>query len=100
MDNLRHETPVKIHAIQENQQEFEKKCEPSQATKIFSRLYLKATKLFEPTRSHVTWSCEGNELASVCLQMNTPPPIFEKYLCKQDKKMGGLQVDLINFVAI
>ena len=42
MKNLRHETLEKIHAIQENQQEFEKKCEPLQGTKIFSRLYLKA----------------------------------------------------------
>ena len=27
-------------------------------------IYLKATKLFEPTRSHVTWYFEGSELAS------------------------------------
>ena len=68
MKNLRHETLEKIHAIQENQQEFEKKCEPLQATKIFSRLYLKATKLFEPTRSHVTWYFEGSELASTLFE--------------------------------
>ena len=49
LKNLRHETLEKIHAIQENQQEFEKKCESLQGTKIFSRLYLKATKLFETT---------------------------------------------------
>ena len=54
----------KIHAIQENQQEFEKKCEPVQATNRFSRIYLKATKLFEPTRSHVAWYFEGTGLAS------------------------------------
>ena len=35
-----------------------------QATKRFSRLSLKATKLFEPTRSQLTWYCEGRELAS------------------------------------
>ena len=50
--------------IQEIQQEFEKKCEPVQATKRFLRFYLKATKLFETTRSHVTWYFEGSELAS------------------------------------
>ena len=65
MKNLRHETLERIHAIQENQQEFEKKCEPVQATRRFSRLYLKATKLFEPIRSHVTWYFEESELASV-----------------------------------
>ena len=65
MKILRHETLEKIHAIQENQQEFEKKCESLQGTKIFSRLYLKATKLFEPTRSHVTSYFEGRELASL-----------------------------------
>ena len=64
LENLRHETPEKIHTIQENHQEFEKKCEPLQATKIFSRVYLKATKFFEPTRLHVTWYFEGSELAS------------------------------------
>ena len=53
-----------FHGIQENQQEFEKKCEPLQATKILSHLYLKATKFFEPTRSHVTWYFEGSKLAS------------------------------------
>ena len=37
---------LKIHAIQENQQEFEKKCEQVQATKRFLRLSLKATKAF------------------------------------------------------
>ena len=65
LKNLRHETFEKIHAIQENQQKFEKKCEPVQATKRFSRLSLKATKLYEPTRSQVTWYFEGSELASV-----------------------------------
>ena len=65
MKNLRHETLEKIHAIQENQQEFEKKCELVQATKRFSRIYLKATKLFETTRSHVTWYFEGSELGSL-----------------------------------
>ena len=64
IENLHHETLEKIHAIQENQQEFEKKCEALQATKIFSRLYLKATKLFESTRSHLTRYIEGSELAS------------------------------------
>jgi len=43
----RHETLEKIHAIQENQQAFEKKCEPVQAIKRFSRLSLKATKLVD-----------------------------------------------------
>jgi len=43
----RHETLEKIHAIQENQQAFEKKCEPVHAIKRFSRLSLKATKLVD-----------------------------------------------------
>ena len=58
---MRHETLEKIHAIPENQQEFEKKCEPVQATQRFSRFYLKSTKLFEPTRSQLTWYYEGRE---------------------------------------
>ena len=45
---------LKIHEIQENRQEFKKKCEPVQATKRFLRLSLKATKLFEPTKSQLT----------------------------------------------
>ena len=61
---LRHEILEKIHAIQENQQKFEKKCEMVQATEIFSRLSLIATKLFELTRSQMTWYYEGRELAS------------------------------------
>ena len=36
--NLRHGTLEKIYAIQENHQEFEKKCDPVKATKRFSRL--------------------------------------------------------------
>ena len=50
--------------IQENQQEFERKCGPVQAIKSFLRLSLKATKLFESNRSQVTWYFEGSELAS------------------------------------
>ena len=40
------------------------KCESVQATKRFSRLSLKATKLFNLTRSQVIWYFEGSELAS------------------------------------
>ena len=54
LKHLRQKTLEKIHAIQEIQQEFEKKCELVQATKRFLRFYLKATKLFETSRSHVT----------------------------------------------
>ena len=64
LKNLRHETFEKIHAIQENQQKFEKKCEMVQATEIFSRLSLIATKLFELTRSQMTSHFEESELAS------------------------------------
>ena len=64
MKKLRHQTLEKIHAIQENQQEIEKKCESVQATKRISRLSLKATKLFNLTRSQVIWFFEGSELTS------------------------------------
>ena len=53
-----------LKKIQENQQELEKKCEPMQATKRFSRFYLEATKLFDLTRSQVIWYFDGSELAS------------------------------------
>ena len=70
MEDLRHEILEKTHAIQENQQEFEKKCESVQVTKRFSHLSLKATKLFESTRSQVTWYFEGSELASTEVKIN------------------------------
>ena len=42
-----------------------KKCESMQATKRFSRLSVKATELFETTRSQLTWYYEGRELPSI-----------------------------------
>jgi len=58
--------PVGHERVKENHQEFEKNANGCKPLKDFhvSLSAAKATKLFELTRSQMTWYYEGRELAS------------------------------------
>ena len=64
LKNLRHETLEKIMRFRKTSKSVRKNVNWCKPLKDFI-VCVKATKLFEPTRSQLTWYFEGSKLASI-----------------------------------